>query len=288
MSSEDIRPIDIMNYPYAPDFTREWLMQEEFRQMDEITLRGKMKERWVPGWTAEEFIARMDEGGYDKVFMCALKMWSWINQKWMINYPIERVYEQVQAYPDRLVGIAGYSPYRIKGSLQEIDKAIKEYGFKGVYIHPHGFGLRLDDKKFYPCYNKCQELGVPVILQTGHALEMQPSEVGRPVYLDDIAMDFRELIIVGSHTGWPWCLELVDFAQKYENIYMDISAWLPKYLDPAVVQFMRTRGKDKVMFGTNGFPYPFSTFKNQFLELGLGEEANRKILSENAIRVFKL
>lgn len=42
------------------------------------------------------------------------------------------------------------------------------------------------------------------------------------------------------------------------------------------------------MFGTNGFSFALSIFKNQFLELELKEETKRKVLRENAIRVFKL
>jgi hypothetical protein len=194
----------------------------------------------------------------------------------------------VKQYPDRLVGIAGYNPLRIKESLREIEKGVKEYGFKGVYAHVHGFGIALNDKKMYPCYAKCGELDVPIILQTGHALELQPSEVGRPIYLDEVALDFRDLKIVGSHTGWPWCEELIALAWKHENVYLDISAHLPKYLDKSVIQFMDTRGRDKVMFGTNGFPFALSIFRNQFLDLKVKEETKRKVLRENAIRVFNL
>jgi hypothetical protein len=285
--NEEIRPIDTMNYLFTREFLSEWNNSEEMLIMDRTLMKNRTK-KVITGWTAEEFIARMDEGGYEKVFITGLKMYSYINKKFMANATVEQVYEQVKQFPDRLVGVTGYNPLRITESLQEIERGVKAYGFKAVYIHAHGFGIPLNDRKMYPCYAKAAELGIPVILQTGHALELQPSEVGRPIYLDEVALDFRDLVIVGSHTGWPWCEELIALAWKHENVYMDISAHLPKYLDKSVVQFMDTRGRDKVMFGTNGFPFPLSVFKNQFLELGLREETNRKVLRENAIRVFKL
>jgi len=287
MDSE-IMAIDIMNYLFTPEFMSEWMNSEEMKTMDRTIMKGKNKAVVSKGWSVEEFIARMDEGKYEKVFVSALQMYSYINKKFMAYGTVDQVYEQVKQYPDRLVGIAGYNPLRIKESLREIEKGIKEYGFKGVYAHVHGFGIALNDKKMYPCYTKCNELGVPIILQTGHALELQPSEVGRPIYLDEVALDFRDLKIVGSHTGWPWCEELIAMAWKHENVYLDISAHLPKYLDKSVIQFMDTRGQDKVMFGTNGFPFALSIFKNQFLDLKLKEETKRKVLRENAIRVFNL
>jgi predicted TIM-barrel fold metal-dependent hydrolase len=285
---EGLMAIDIMNYLFTHDFMSEWMSSEEMRIMDRTIMKGKNREVVSRGWSAEEFISRMNEGKYEKVLIAGLQMFSHLNKKFMAYASVDQVYEQVKKYPDRLVGIAGYNTLKIKESLQEIEKGVKEYNFKGVYAHVHGFGIPLNDRKMYPCYAKCAELGVPIILQTGHALELQPSEVGRPIYLDEVALDFRELAIIGSHTGWPWCEELIALAWKHENVYLDISAHLPKYLDKSVVQFMDTRGRDKVMFGTNGFPFALSIFRNQFLELKLKEETKRKVLRENAIRVFKL
>ena len=47
-----------------------------------------------------------------------------------------------------------------------------------------GWGLPLNDRKFYPLYAKCAELGVPVSMQVGHSAEHMPNECGRPIHLD--------------------------------------------------------------------------------------------------------
>jgi uncharacterized protein len=286
--ADEIMAIDIMNYLYTPAFMSEWMSSEEMTTMDRTIMRGKNKSVVSHGWSTKEFIARMDEGGFEKIFVSGLQMYSYINKKFIAYGTVDQVHEAVKEYPDRLIGIAGYNPLKIKDSIKEIERGVKDYGFKGVYAHVHGFGIPLNDKKMYPCYAKCAELGVPIILQTGHALELQPSEVGRPIYLDEVALDFRDLVIVGSHTGWPWCEELIALAWKHENVYLDVSAHLPKYLDKSVVQFMDSRGRDKVMFGSNGFPFALSIFKNQFLELPVKEETKKKVLRDNAIKVFKL
>jgi predicted TIM-barrel fold metal-dependent hydrolase len=75
-------------------------------------------------------------------------------------------------------------------------------------------------------------------------------------------------------------------ASKHRNVYIDISAHLPRYLDPSLVQFMDTRGQDKVLFGTNSFG--LKRCKQQFLELKIKDDTKRKILRDNAARIFKL
>ena len=106
------------------------------------------------------------------------------------------------------------------------------------------------------------------------------------MYLDQVALDFPELKIVGSHTGWPWCEEMIAMAWKHPNIYMDISAHLPRYLDKSIIAFMTTRGQDKVLFGTNGLG--LEPCKKQFMELEMKDSVRSKILRENAIKLFKL
>ena len=123
-------------------------------------------------------------------------------------------------------------------------------------------------------------------MQVGHSLELMPSEAGRPIYIDKVALDFPELKFIGSHTGWPWCEELIAMASKHRNVYMDISAHLPEYLDRSVVQFMDTRGRNKVLFGTNAFG--LERCKQQLLGMPLKDETKQKVLRDNAVKVFNL
>jgi len=238
------------------------------------------------GVSPEQFVSEMDEAGFEKVFVAAVKMGSY-RGRWLANdFSNKEVYEMIKKYPDRLIGLAGYDQMNIMQSLREIEIAVKEYGFKGVYAHTLGWDIPPDDRKMYPCYVKCVELGIPFSMQLGHSLELMPSEVGRPIYLDKVALDFPELIFIGSHTGWPWCEEMIAMASKHPNVYIDISAHLPRYLEPSLIQFMDTRGQNKVLFGTNAFG--LRRCKEQFLELKLKDETKRKVLRENALRVFKL
>jgi predicted TIM-barrel fold metal-dependent hydrolase len=280
--SDEIMAIDVMNYLFTPEGMRKFWSSPEMKEMADRVLGGHMPQ----GVSPEQFIAEMDAAGFEKVFIVAIKMGSY-KGRWMANdFTNEEVYELTKKYPKRLVGLAGYDPMNIMESVRNIEKAVKEYGFKGVYAHTLGWDIAADDRRMYPCYIKCIELGISFSMQIGHSLELMPSDAGRPIYIDKVALDFPELIFIGSHTGWPWCEEMIAMASKHRNVYIDISAHLPRYLDPSLVQFMDTRGQDKVLFGTNSFG--LKRCKQQFLGLKIEDETKRKVLRDNAVRVFRL
>ena len=283
--AQDTKAIDIMYYVATPEFIAKWTEAKK----GELLCR---MERAIGGSlpcfeSIDTMLQRMDEANVEKVFITQTKMWSYRN-KWMyMDTQLEEVAQYTRRNPDRFVGLAGYNPFRITESLAEIEVAVKEHGFKGVYIHIYGFDIPLSDRKMYPLYAKCMELDIPVSVQVGHVLEGMPSEHGRPIYLDQIASDFPELKIVGAHTGWPWVEELISACYKWENIYFGIDAWMPKYLKPEIVQYIGNRlGQDRCLWGTNGLDWKESL--TQVGQLGLKEEARRKLLRENAIQLFKL
>jgi len=80
--------------------------------------------------------------------------------------------------------------------------------------------------------------------------------------------------------------ELIALAWKHPNVYIDVSAHLPRYLDPSIINFMNTRGRSKCLFGTNGIG--LARCKEQFMELSVKDETKQAVLRDNAIKVFKL
>lgn len=248
----------------------------------------KMEER-VQGRTVAEFVQMMDRAGCDKVLVPAIRMFSYKEKTPVWDITEEEVLETVRQANGRVVGLAGFNPFKGMQSVRQVEKAVREYGFKGCYVHPYGWGLPLNDRKFYPLYAKCAELGVPVSMQVGHSAEHMPNECGRPIHLDDIALDFPELRLIGAHTGWPWTEEMISLAWKHENVYLGIDAHHPKYLEPSLLNFMKTRGQNKVIWGTN---YPAVMHEEAIriirTDLGLGDKVAEKILHGNAARVYGL
>lgn len=115
-----------------------------------------------------------------------------------------------------------------------------------------------------------------------------PSEVGRPIYLDQVALDFPELVIVAGHIGYPWTDEAIAVATKHPNVYIDTSAYTADRYPPALVDYLKHHGRKKVLFGSN---YPMITPAKALAgidTLALPPEVQADFLDGNARRVFNL
>ena len=201
----------------------------------------------------------------------------------------DEVAATVRRHPDRLVGIGSVDLCRPMDAVRELRRCVRELGMCAVRVLPWLWALPPSDRRYYPIYAECIELGVPFCLQVGHTGPMGPSEPGRPIpYLDEVALDFPELTIVGGHIGYPWTVEMIALATKYPNVYIDTSAYKISRYPRELVEYMRGHGRMKVLFGSN---YPMlmpAECLAQLGELGLGDEAQTLFLGENAQRVFKL
>jgi hypothetical protein len=277
--------IDFMYYVATPEFIGKWdkAKKGELLCRMEKSLGGSLPQ--FP--SIDNMVKTMDEANVERVFITQTKMWSYRN-KWMyMDTQLDEVTQYMKHSPDRFCGLAGYNPFKISESLSEIEVAVKDYKFKGVYVHIYGFDIPLNDAKMYPLYAKCVELNVPVSLQVGHVLEGMPSDPGRPIYLDKVACDFPTLKIIGAHTGWPWAEELMSMCYKWENVYFGVDAWMPKYLGKEIVHFMNSRmGRDRVLWGTNGLSWKDSLA--QLNDLGLKDETIEKVTRTNAVELFNL
>lgn len=227
-------------------------------------------------------IETMDQANVSKSLICA---WQSPSKDLITN---DEVANFVSQAPDRLVGVGSVDISRPMLAVKEIYRCINELGFKAIRVLPWLCQLPPTDRFFYPIYVACCELNVPFCTQIGHTGPLMPSEVGRPIYLDQVALDFPELVIVAGHIGYPWTEEAIAIATKHENFYIDTSAYKAKRYPQELVDYMRMHGKTKVMFGTN---YPMIAPKAALAELdglGLDEETKELFLFRNAERVFGL
>ena len=228
-------------------------------------------------------VGALDAAGVDKALLSA---WYGPQGPMLSN---EEVARWVAQFPERFVGLASVNLYRPMEAVRELRHYVKMKGFRGLRLLPWLWNLPPNDRRYYPLYAECVELGVPFCLQVGHTGPLCPSEPGRPIpYLDEVALDFPELVIVAGHIGYPWTDEMISLATKYPNVYIDTSAYKPRRYPPQLVSFMRRHGRSKVLFGSN---YPMiqpAACLAQVEELGLDAEARELFLSGNAERVFQL
>jgi uncharacterized protein len=247
--------------------------------------------RWTGGQIPDQeldigmTVAAMDSAGVDFGLLSA---WSAPHQSPLISN--QEIADWVGAHPGRFAGLACVDLNKPMEAVRELRRCVEELGFKGLRVVPWLWEAPPTDRRYYPLFATCVELGVPFFTQVGHTGPMRPSETGRPIpYIDQVALDFSELVIVGGHIGYPWTEEMIAVCRKHENVYIDTSAYVPKRYPAELIAYMRTgSGRHKVMFGTN---YPM-IFHQQALDgidaLGLDDEVRELFLAGNAQRVLQL
>ena len=208
----------------------------------------------------------------------------------------EKTAKLIASLPDRLKGIAMFNPFKEIHSLGEVESLVKDQGFAAIYASPYKWGIKADDPRFFPVYAKAVELKVPVFIYTAMNYRTDlPMDVGRPLYLDKVAMTFPQLKIVASCGGWPWVPELIGVARRHANVYIDTSSHRPKYLAMAgsgfemLMQFGNTLLQDRIVFasGVGDLGLPINQIVQEMKELPLKEAVKEKWLYNNAIKLFQ-
>lgn len=297
----ELKAIDTMNRPWyaKPEIMKPLFETFEFTTLANTTFAGirerhdiREGEEWrvfqvLAQDSPEGVVEQMDEEDVEYVFMDQILQWYQHEQNVHQAISIEELAEMSAQTDGRIVPGAGYNPYDITNSLRKIERAVTELEFKYVWIQAASFGVRPDNEKFYPLYAKATELDIPVAYQTGHAAEPIPSEYGRPMIAENIAMDFPDLDIILTHTGWPWSTEWCSMLWRFPNVYGNIGAYYPSFLPDDQIEMMDSgRIRDKVLWATNGLD--MGRHKEEFLNLPIGDKTKERVLRKNALEVFDL
>ncbi|MCP4751862.1 MAG: amidohydrolase family protein, partial [Proteobacteria bacterium] len=150
--------------------------------------------------TPEQFKQQLDEAGIE---------WGLVDSD-----DNDKTADLISKLPEKLKGITLFDPFAGAKGVKEVERAIKELGFIAIYASPYQWGIKADDPRFFPVYAKAVELKVPVFIYTAMNYRTDYAmDVGRPLYLDKVAMAFPELKIVASCGGWPWVPELIGVAR---------------------------------------------------------------------------
>jgi uncharacterized protein len=242
-------------------------------------------------WTGQELppgdipigvtLAAMDDAGTD---VGVLTAWHDASGPLISN---DDVAGWVRQHPDRFVGAATVDLRHPVAAVRELRRAVHDLGLRALRIIPWLWGLPPNHRLYYPLYAECVELGIPFMTQVGHTGPLRTSETGRPIpYLDDVALEFPDLVIVAGHIGYPWTAEMVALATKYPNVYIDTSAYASHRYPAELVAFLRGHGRRKVMFGSN---YPMLTPARALArldELRLDDETRALFLGGTAMQLL--
>jgi len=163
-------------------------------------------------------------------------------------------------HPKRFLPFAGADVFRGHHAVVDVEHWIKSEGFRGLSLRPFMIGLPATDRRYYPFYEKCVELDVPLSIHaSANWTACRSSDLGHPRHFDQVACDFPELKLILSHAGYPWVLEGCLLAWKHENLYLELAAHRPKYFTAAgsgwepLLRFGQTTIADKVLYGSGAF-----------------------------------
>lgn len=242
---------------------------------------GRPGETLVP--SPASTLAAMDEADVE---IALLSAWHGPEGALISN---EEVAADIAEAPDRFRGLLSVDLRRPMEAVREVRRWTETGQFVGVRLVPWLWDLPPNDRRYYPVYAACVEAGVPFCTQIGHTGPLKRSETGRLIpYLEDVLLDFPELVVVGGHVGFPWLDELVSMTIKFPNFHVDTSAYAVRRLPPAFVDYMKGVGAHRVMFGTNWPMLSPARCLKDIDALGLDPAQTSAFLSGNARRVFRL
>lgn len=212
------------------------------------------------------------------------------------SIPNDYVMNLVKKYPDSFIGgFAGIDPWKGQKALQETERAIKELGMMGVKLHPPVQAFFTNDKRIYPLYDLCSDLGVPVQFHTGTTgvgVNMKEKRIrlkyGRPLHLDDVAADFPELTIIACHPSWPWQDETIMILLHKDNVFNELSGWSPKYFSPALKKEINGRLQDKFMFGSDFPAFDYTQLFEAWEAEKYRPDVIEKVFIKNAQRILNI
>ena len=205
----------------------------------------------------------------------------------------------MRRFPGRFIGLARISIHEHHGmaGVRELERLVRDEGFSALGISALVDCLPASDRRCYPLYTKAAELGIPVrIYSSMNYANDRPYDLGHPRNLDQVAMDFPELTLIGGLGGWPWVNEMVALVRRHPNLHLDTSAHRGRYLGQPgsgwemLMQFGNTLIQDKVLVGLSAglIGQPYETLIQEYLALPLKDTVKEKWLYGNAARVFGL
>ena len=247
-----------------------------------------VEERFRKGFTLDQIIAEMDEAGVEIGVASSFKFLD----TWVVDNNETAAY--IAQAPERFVGCFTVDIRDPMPAMREFRRCVEELGYRAFRVEPYQYGDGRTtappptDRIYWPFYVACCEYDIPIAIQVGHTGPLLPSACGRPIYLDEVALTFPELRILGTHVGDPWEEEMMILAWKHPNVYVESSARPARRWSESLKKFSGGYGQDKMIWGTDYPLLPFKRTVDDVYDCGFSDEATRKILRDNAARVFKI
>jgi len=237
----------------------------------------------------------------------------------------DRLAETVRARPDRFAAFAALPTPDPKAAADELERTVARLGFKGAMVHGLTHGLFLDDRRFWPIFERAAALDVPLylhpavphpavidayykdyveqyptILRAAWGFTVETATQGIRLILSGVFDAYPGLKIILGHLGegLPFYLWRINmgfvrdgaganwFRDAFcEHFYITTSGF---FSDPALLCCVMEMGVDRILFSVD-YPFVENPPGTAWVErVPLCAEDRAKIVSGNARRLLKM
>jgi predicted TIM-barrel fold metal-dependent hydrolase len=219
------------------------------------------------------------------------------------NLPLEQLVpfhdyalETQRRFPDAIYGNwLQIDPRLGEAGAQELERCIRaSRGFVSVCVSASGMGYAADDPIYHPFYEVAKAFDRPVLVLVGHtgAGAGLPGGDGlildlcHPRYVDALAAKFADLKIIAGRVAWPWQDEMLAILLHKPNVWNELHGWSPKYFTDPLKREIRSRLKDRMMFGADYPLFRYERLVADWQALGYDESILERVFHGNAERLL--
>jgi predicted TIM-barrel fold metal-dependent hydrolase len=200
----------------------------------------------------------------------------------VFSLPNDLTLNAIKKYPKRLVGLVWVNPHHGASALQDIDKAVKEWNFRGIKMHPLIDSFLPDQEIVYPIMDRARRYRIPVLFHCGHP----PWSL--PWHFSNLAEVYPDVTIILGHMGHGHIVYIngaIEVAKKHDNIILETSA-MPMH--SKIREAVEKVGEERVIYGSD-MPFGHPSFEIRKVEVsGLSKSQLELVLRENSRKIFHL
>lgn len=243
--------------------------------------------------TPDDYLNDMKNAGIDKAVMVSFAPDNQLKNNNFWTVAITRSGKNRPAKYPMFIPFISVSPsMNGRTPVEELEHKYN-WGMKGLKIHPIAQNFSPDDERMWPVYDWMVKHDLPITAHSGMNIDNK-SDLGEPNRWIKVLENFPDLKLILAHLGSGFWDQTVEIADKYPNVMFDTAIAIshidsPTTLDDEeAIDLIKTIGSHRILFGSD---YPWvnpgkDIMKIKSLEISI--EDKKRILGENAVRLFDL